>query len=54
MRAVPRCTVIAADAEAHALGAQPGDVEQRVGRRRRRAVAVLPLGADVVDVGRRS
>ena len=31
---------------------RPGEVEQRGGRRRRRAVAVLPLGADVVDVGR--
>ena len=54
MRAVLRCTEIAADAEPHALGAQAGDVEQRRGRRRRRAVAVLPLGADVVDVGVRS
>ena len=51
MRAVLRCTVIAADAEAHALRPQPGHVEQRDGRRRRRAVAVVPLGADVVDVG---
>ena len=34
MRAVLRCTVIAADAEPHALGAQAGDVEQRDGRRR--------------------
>ena len=36
-----------------ALGAQIADRQQRLGRRRQRAVAVLPLGADVVDLGRR-
>ena len=34
-----------------ALGPQPGDVEQRRRGRRRRAVAVGPLGSHVVDVG---
>ena len=41
------------DAEAVALGPQVADRQQRLGRRRQRAVAVLPLGADVVDLGRR-
>ena len=36
--------------EAVALGAQEADGQQRLGRRRQRAVAVLPLGADVVDL----
>ena len=40
-----------ADAEAVALGPQPGDPEQRLGRLGHRPVAVLPLGADVVDLG---
>ena len=40
--------------EAVALGAQVADRQQRLGRRRQRAVAVLPLGADVVDLGRAS
>ena len=40
-----------AQPEAVALGAQVADVEQRLGRRGHRAVAVLPLGADVVDLG---
>ena len=45
MRAVPFCTVMLRDPEPHALGPQPGHVEQRGRGRRRRAVAVGPLGA---------
>src|SRR4051794_15557694 len=41
-----------AQAEPVAFGAQRADVEQRLGRRGDRAVTVLPLGADVVDLGR--
>ncbi len=41
------------DPEAVALGAQPADQEQGLGRIGERAVAVLPLGADVVDLGLR-
>src|SRR6478735_2259950 len=41
-----------AQAEAVALGAQRADVEQRLRRVRDGAIPVLPLDADVVDLGR--
>ena len=39
------------DTQPVALGAQVADLEERAGRLGERAVAVLPFGADVVDLG---